>query len=197
MCFSFCFVSFRLVRSGAGQYLHAQRGVSREPAHGAAGGQWARPAPANAASDSQPLPLSTYCGSICVPETPRHFCMRCSPHGPLPRWSSAIALKAPAVPGRPSEPSDTCSPPVWTVKPAETSLAPWWTPREPPQPNAGREGAKAAAQGPAGRSHSESPLAGKKKKNNPKQYFGSPNYELPSSLIENYYGDRPDFTPPL
>lgn len=110
------------------------------------------------------LPLSTYCGSICVPETPRHFCMRCSPHGPLPRWSSAIALKAPAVPGRPSEPSDTCSPPVWTVKPAETSLAPWWTPREPPQPNAGREGAKAAAQGPAGRSHSESPLAGKKKK---------------------------------
>lgn len=39
------------------------------------------------------------------------------------------------------------------------------------------------------------PWLGKKKKN-PKQYFGSPNYELPSSLIENYYGDRPDFTPP-
>ena len=45
------------------------------------------------------LPLTTYHTTICMPRTPKYFCMRGSPYSPLDCWKSAITLKASEVHG--------------------------------------------------------------------------------------------------
>lgn len=45
------------------------------------------------------LPLTTYHKTICMPRTPKYFCMRGSPYSPLDFWKSAITLKASKVHG--------------------------------------------------------------------------------------------------
>ena len=136
------------------------------------------------------LPLTTYHKTICIPRTPKYFCMRGSPYSPLDCWKWAITLKASkvhrqhqGVPPSRVTPAvclsgwvEACCEMAGIVEdPRRTPLTKCWA--------GGHQGCY--SRGWLGTVHSKSSSSKKKK-----EYFGSLKYELSSSLIENYYRDR-------
>lgn len=83
--------------------LHSEHGVSCKTAHGRPRARMPICLPGSLPqppiSISFCLPLTMYHKTICMPRTPKYFCMRGSLHSPLDCWKSAIPLKASEVPG--------------------------------------------------------------------------------------------------
>lgn len=163
------------------------------------GHQRAHLAPSTAGAISYALSLTAYhiARDHMYAQDPKYFCMRGSPCSPLDCWNSAITLKASEVPGHHHcVPLSRVTPALCLSGGVEACCETTGTVEDPwgvPPPHARQVGTTAAAPGLTWSTYSKSSTSRQKKK----EYFGSPKYKLSSSLMENYDGDRLDFSSPL